>query len=44
MSSFDKRNRIPCDVWYDSLRASDDGSFTKTTITNKLMNSDPIDY
>jgi len=35
---------VPRQFWQDQLRASDDGSFTKKTITNTLMGSDPIDY
>ena len=35
---------VPQGVWRDGLRASDDGSFSRVTITNKATGSDPIDY
>ena len=44
MASFDNNKILPQQIWYDSLRSSDDGSFSKTKITNKLQSSDPIDY
>lgn len=29
LANFDKQRRIPEQIWYDSLRGSDDGSFIK---------------
>ena len=44
MAIFTARNTLPSQIWYDSLRSSDDGSFSKTSITNRLLDNDPIDY
>ena len=39
------KNEFPKQIWYDSLRCSDDGSFSNIgMITNNLAGSDPIDY
>ena len=44
LATYDMKDRLPPQMWYDSLRGNDDGSFSKTAITNKLQESDPIDY
>ena len=44
LASFDTKRSIPEQIWYDSLRGSDDGSFTRVTATNTHNNIDPIDY
>jgi hypothetical protein len=44
LASFDNHKRLPTQLWYDQLRASDDGSFSNTNISNKGLGIDPIDY
>ena len=44
MASFDEHKRLPQQIWYDQLRGSDDGSFSKISIPNRVQGTDPIDY
>lgn len=44
LADFDSKQMMPQQIWYDQLRGSDDGSFSKTAITNQLQGTDPIDY
>ena len=44
LASFDDRKLHTQQIWYDQLRGSDDGSFSKTSITNSALGTDPIDY
>ena len=41
LAKFDTQRHIPDQVWYDSLRGSDDGSFSKVSARNPYSN---IDY
>jgi len=36
--------QLPQQAWYDSLRQTDDGSFSKVTTSNLEHGTDPIDY
>jgi hypothetical protein len=44
IASLDSQSIIPQQIWYDQLRSSDDGSFTKVSITDKANGRDPVDY